>query len=219
MAQRIIITGATGMVGEGVLLTCLARPDVEAVLSISRRPCGHTHPKLHELLLPDFFDLAATEEELTGYTACFFCAGVSAVGMSEAHYTHTTHDLTLHFAQVLARLNPAMTFCYVSGAGTDSQETSRQMWARVKGRTENDLLKLPFRAAYMFRPGFLKPVAGQQHILKLYHWLGWIYPALRRLAPSTACSISELGLAMLHVAERSAPKHLLEVGDIVRLAR
>jgi uncharacterized protein YbjT (DUF2867 family) len=219
MNQRIIITGATGMVGEGVLLTCLAQPEVEAVLSISRRPCGHTHPKLHELLVPDFFDLAGIEEELQGYTTCLFCAGVSAVGMSEADHTRTTHDLTLHFAEVLAQLNPTMTFCYVSGAGTDSQVTSRQMWARVKGRTENDLFKLPFRAAYMFRPGFLKPVEGQQHILKLYHWLGWLYPALRQLAPSSACSIAELGLAMLHVNKQRNTKQVLEVKDIVKLAQ
>lgn len=216
MSQRIIITGATGMVGEGVLLTCLAQPEVEAVLSISRRPSGHTHPKLRELLVPDFFDLSAIEPELAGYTACFFCAGVSSVGMSEADYTHITHDLTLHFAQLLARIDPSLVFCYVSGAGTDSQEKSRQMWARVKGRTEKELLAL-FPAAYMFRPGFLQPVAGQQHILKLYAWIGWLYPVLRKVAPATACTLRELALAMLHAAERGAPKPVLEVRDIVQL--
>lgn len=207
------------MVGEGVLLTCLAQPDVEAVLSMSRRPSGHTHPKLHELLVPDFFDLAGIEEELLGYTACFFCAGVSAVGLSEADYTRTTHDLTLHVASTLARLNPALTFCYVSGAGTDERERSRQMWARVKGRTENDLLRLPFRAAYMFRPGFLKPVSGQRHILKLYRWLGWLYPVLRRVVPATACSLRQLGRAMLRVSERHLPQMVYEVRDIVQLAK
>jgi uncharacterized protein YbjT (DUF2867 family) len=217
MSQRIIITGATGMVGEGVLLTCLAQPEVEAVLSISRRPSGHTHPKLRELLVPDFFDLSAVESQLAGYTACFFCAGVSSVGMSEADYTHSTHDLTLHFASVLARINPSLVFCYVSGAGTDSYQKSRQMWARVKGRTENDLLAL-FHTACMFRPGFLQPVAGQHHVLKLYAWLGWLYPVLRKVAPSTACSLRELALAMLHAAERGAPTPVLEVRDIVRLA-
>lgn len=218
MSQRLILTGATGMVGEGVLLTCLAAPDVEAVLSISRRPSGHAHPKLRELLVQDFFDLAAVEHELAGYSACFFCAGVSAVGMSEADYTRTTHNLTLHVAQVLARLNPQLTFCYVSGAGTDSQLQSRQMWARVKGRTENDLRQL-LQAAYMFRPGFLQPLAGQQHILKLYRWLGWLYPVLRTVAPATACSLRELGLAMLNAARHGAPKPVLEVPDIVQLAK
>lgn len=207
------------MVGEGMLLTCLAQPDVEVVLSVSRRPSGHSHPKLNELLVPDFFDLANIEEELTGYSACFFCAGVSAVGMSEADYTRTTHDLTLHFAQILARLNPAMSFGYVSGAGTDSHEKSRQMWARVKGRTENDLRQLPFRAVHLFRPGFLQPVAGQLHILKLYRWLGWLYPVLRRVAPATACSLGELGLAMLHASQRGYSKPVLEVPDIVQLAK
>jgi uncharacterized protein YbjT (DUF2867 family) len=218
MAQRIIITGTTGMVGEGVLLTCLNAPEVERVLALSRRPSGLTHPKLHELLVPDFFDLAGIEEELLNYTACFFCAGVSAVGKSEAEYTRTTHDLTLHVASTLARLNPDLTFCYVSGAGTDDRERSRQMWARVKGRTENDLLKLPFRAV-MFRPGFLKPIAGQRRILKLYRWLGWLYPVLRRVAPTTACSLRELGLAMLRVSEQSLLHPVYKVKDIVRLAK
>jgi len=217
MSQRIIITGATGMVGEGVLLTCLAQPNVEVILSISRRPSGRTHPKLRELLVPDFFDLAAVESQLAGYTACFFCAGVSSVGMSEAAYTHVTHDLTLHFAQVLVRLNPRLVFCYVSGAGTDSHEKSRQMWARVKGRTENDLLAL-FHTACMFRPGFLQPVAGQRHILKLYTWIGWLYPVLRKIAPSTACSLRELALAMLVESQRDYPMMVHEVPDIVSLA-
>ena len=218
MRQRLIITGTTGMVGEGVLLTCLAQPEVEQVLAVSRRPSGVVHPKLHELLVPDFFDLARIEEELLGYTACLFCAGVSAVGMNEAGYTRLTHDLTLHFAETLVRLNPAMTFCYVSGAGTDSREKSRQMWARVKGRTENDLRRLPFRAVYLFRPGFLKPVVGQQNILKMYRWIGWLYPVLRRLAPPTACSLRELGRAMLRVSEHGYSKPILRVKDIVQLA-
>jgi len=217
MSQRIILTGATGMVGEGVLLTCLAAPEVEAVLSISRRPSGHTHPKLRELLVPDFFNLSAIGSQLTGYSTCFFCAGVSSVGMSEAAYTHVTYDLTLHFAKTLARLNPRLVFCYVSGAGTDGHGKSRQMWARVKGRTENDLLAL-FHTACMFRPGFLQPVAGQRHILKLYSWLGWLYPVLRKVAPATACSLRELALAMLVESQRDYPMIVHEVNDIVYLA-
>ena len=219
MSQRIILTGATGMVGEGVLLTCLAQPDVEAVLSLSRRPSGHTHPKLRELLVPDFFDLSAIESELVGYSACFFCAGVSSVGMNEADYTHVTHDLTLHVAQTLARLNPAMTFVYVSGVGTDSQETSRQMWARVKGRTENALLKLPFRTAYMFRPGLMQAVPGQAHVKASYRLLGGLTPLLRRVAPAYACTLREVALAMLAVARHGAAKPVLEVPDLVQLAR
>lgn len=212
MAQRIIITGATGMVGEGVLLTLLGQPEVEAVLSLSRKPSGHTHPKLRELLVTDFFDLADVEGELAGYTACFFCAGVSSLGMKEAAYTRVTHDLTLHFAQTLLRHSPDLTFTYISGAGTGG----RQMWAQVKRRTENDLLALPFRAAYMFRPGFLKPVSGQRHVLKMYRWIGWLFPLMRRFGWGS--TLGELALAMLHAAERGAPKQVLEVRDIVRLA-
>ena len=218
MSQRVILTGATGMVGEGVLLTCLAAPDVEAVLSISRRASGHAHPRLRELLVPDFFDLSAIESQLTGYTACFFCAGVSAVGMSEADYTRATHDLTLHFAQTLARHSPALTLVYVSGSGTDSRQQSRQMWARVKGRTENDLLALPFRGSYMFRPALMQPLAGQQHVKPLLALMGRLTPLRRRLAPAYACTLREVALAMLAVARRGADKLVLEVPDLVRLA-
>ena len=216
MSQRIILTGATGMVGEGVLLTCLAQPDVEAVLSISRRPSGHTHPKLRELLVPDFFDLAAVESQLAGYTACFFCAGVSSVGMKELEYARVTHDLTLSFANTLARINPALTFIYVSGDGTDAY--SSQMWARVKGHTEQDLLKLPFQAAYMFRPGVMSPVEGQEHVGASYALVGKLVPVLRRIFPKHACTLREVGLAMLNAAQRGAPQPVLEVPDIVRLA-
>ncbi|MGI4873762.1 MAG: NAD-dependent epimerase/dehydratase family protein [Janthinobacterium lividum] len=212
MPHRIILTGATGMVGEGVLLTCLAQPEVEAVLSISRRPSGHTHPKLRELLVPDFFDLTAIESELAGYTACFFCAGVSSVGIKEAEYTRVTHDLTLHFAQMLLQYSPAAAFIYVSGAGTGG----RAMWARVKQRTEAALLALPFRAAYMFRPGGMQPVAGQLHVLPLYRWLSWLMPLMRRF--NYACTLREVALAMLRAAERGYTKPVLEVVDVVALA-
>jgi len=212
MAQRIILTGATGMVGEGVLLICLAQPDVEAVLSISRRPSGHAHPKLRELLVPDFFDLSAVEKELAGYTACFFCAGVSSVGMNEADYTRITHDLTLHFAQTLVRHSPQAAFCYISGAGTGGQ----LMWARVKSRTENDLLALPFRAAYMFRPAGMKPVEGQQHVRPVYRWFSWLVPLARLF--NYGSTLHEVGLALLHAAQRGAPKKVLEVKDINQLA-
>ena len=213
MPQRIILTGATGMVGEGVLLTLLAQPNVEAVLAISRRPSGHTHPKLRELLVPDFFDLSAIESELAGYTACFFCAGISSLGMSEADYTRTTHDLTLHFAQAVLRHSPQATFVYVSGAGTGG----RAMWARVKRRTETDLLALPFKAAYMFRPGGMKPVPGQLHILPMYRWFKWLIPLMRRF--NYASTLHEVGTAMLRVAQRGTAKKILEVKDINQLAQ
>lgn len=212
MSQRIILTGATGMVGEGVLLALLSQPNVEAVLSVSRQPSGHQHPKLRELLVPNFFDLSAVESELAGYTACFFCAGISSLGKKEMEYTRTTHDLTLHFARTLLRHSPQVTFTYVSGAGTGG----RQMWARVKRRTETDLLALPFRQAAMFRPGFLKPLPGQQHVLKMYRWLGWLFPLMRRLGFGS--TLAELALAMLRVAEHGAPKLVLEVRDINQLA-
>ncbi len=214
MSQRIILTGATGMVGEGVLLTLLDQPDVEVVLSISRKPSGHSHPKLRELLVPDFFDLAGIEDELNGYTACFFCAGVSSLGMKEAEYTHVTHDLTLHFAQTLLRHSPEATFVYVSGAGTGGRT---QMWARVKQRTENDLLALPFRAAYMFRPGGMQPVKGQLHVLPMYHWFSWLIPLMRHF--NYASTLHEVGQAMLRVAERGVPKKVLEVKDINQLGQ
>jgi nucleoside-diphosphate-sugar epimerase len=214
MSQRIIITGATGMVGEGVLLTCLTQPDVEAVLSISRRPSGHTHPKLRELLVPDFFNLTAIEPELAGYTTCFFCAGISSVGMKEAEYTHITHDLTLHFAHTLLRHSPQATFTYVSGSGTSV--ASRQMWARVKGRTENELLALPFGRAVVFRPAIMLPVPGQLH--DSYRVITWLAKGLRPVLPGFICTLHEVGLAMLNAARRGAPKPVLEVPDIVQLA-
>jgi uncharacterized protein YbjT (DUF2867 family) len=213
MSQRIILTGATGMVGEGVLLSLLGRPNVEAVLSISRRPSGHRHPKLRELLVPDFFNLESIEHELAGYTACFFCAGVSSVGMDEATYGHLTYDLTLNFARTMLRFSPEATFCYVSGAGTGGS----QMWAKVKSHTENDLLALGFRAAYMFRPGGLQPVPHQLHVLPLYRWFKWLVPVARQF--NYASTLFELGMAMLHVAEKGAPKRVLEVKDINQLAQ
>jgi uncharacterized protein YbjT (DUF2867 family) len=213
MSQRIIVTGATGMVGEGVLLTLLDQPEVETVLSISRRPSGHAHPKLHELLVPDFFDLGGIEEELKGYTACFFCAGVSSVGMKEEAYTHVTYELTLHFARTLLRHSPAATFCYISGAGTGGQ----MMWAKVKRRTEIDLLALPFQAAYMFRPGGMKPVKGQRHVPRVYRLFSWLIPLARLL--NYGSTLHEVSLALLHAAERGAPKKVLEVKDINQLTK
>ncbi|WP_426492140.1 epimerase [Hymenobacter sp. 102] len=220
MKLRVILTGTTGMVGEGVLLECLQTPEVEQVLSISRRPSGHQHPKLRELLHEDFQNLGPIADQLTGYNACFFCLGVSSVGMQEPEYRRLTHDLTLHFARtLLAHNGPDLTFCYVSGAGTDDTLRSRQMWARVKGETENELRQLGFRQAFMFRPGFLRATPGQRHVLSYYKYFGWLYPVLRGVAPKFASTITELGQAMLHVARRGYPKPILEVPDIVAAAK
>lgn len=215
---RVVLTGASGMVGEGVLLHCLQSPAVGHVLVLGRRPCGHQHPKMRELLVPDFYNLSPIADQMAGFDACFFCLGTSAIGMTEADYTRVSHTLTLHVAETLAARNPALTFCYVSGAGTDSTENGRQMWARVKGRTENDLRKLPFRQAVAFRPGAIKPLPGQLHVLKLYRRLSWLYPIVRTLAPGSAGTVSEIAQAMIHTAQRGAPKPVLEVRDIRALA-
>ena len=218
MKLRVIITGATGMVGEGVLLECLSNPAVERVLVLTRKPTGRSHPKMTELLVPDLANLSAVESQLTGYNACFFCAGISAVGVSKEEYERITHDLTLAVAQTLLRLNPALTFSYVSGAGTDSTEKSGQHWARVKGRTENELLALPFGAAYMFRPGFMKATAGQRNLLKWYPAIAWLYPVARRLAPQFVSTMQEVAQAMINASDFGYSKSVLEVRDIVALA-
>ncbi|WP_216689261.1 NAD-dependent epimerase/dehydratase family protein [Hymenobacter siberiensis] len=219
MNLRVILTGATGMVGEGVLLECLQNPVVAHVLVLTRRPTGRTHPKMAELLVPDLSNLSAVESQLTGYNACFFCAGVSSVGISKEEYERITHDMTLAVGKTLLRLNPELTFIYVSGAGTDSRQTSRQHWARVKGRTENELLALPFRATYMFRPGFMKATTGQRNILKWYGAIAWLYPMARKLAPNFVSTMQEVGRAMINAADFGYSKPVLEVRDIVALAQ
>ena len=217
MHSKVIITGATGMVGEGVLLECLQNPAVAQVLVLTRKPTGRNHPKMRELLVPDLAELSAVESQLTGYNACFFCAGVSSVGISKEEYERITHDLTLAVGRTLARLNPDLTFIYVSGVGTSS--SSGQHWARVKGRTENELLALPFGAAYMFRPGFMKTTPGQRNVLKWYPALAWLYPVARKLAPQYVSTMQEVGRAMIHAADFGYSKPVLEVRDIVALAR
>ncbi len=218
MQIRVIITGATGMVGEGVLETCLQDPRVAAVLALNRRPLGLSHPKLREVLHSDFFDLSAVEDQLAGYNACFFCLGVSSIGRKEPDYFRVTYTLTLQVAGTLARLNPGMTFCYVSGAGTDTTEKGRSMWARVKGKTENDLGKLPFKAEYNFRPGFLKPSPGAKYAHPFYKYINWVYPLGRALYPQGFCSLRELGLAMLRVVGEDPGKQALNGKDIIALA-
>jgi uncharacterized protein YbjT (DUF2867 family) len=214
---RAIITGATGMVGEGVLLECLNHPDVEHVLVVNRKPGGVSHSKLREIIHGDFFNLAPIEQQLTGFNACFFCLGVSSVGMSKEDYARVTHDLTLNVAQLLAKLDPDMTFCYVTGAGTDSTERGRVAWARVKGATENALIRL-FKHAYMFRPGLMKATPGQKNTKRYYRFLAWIYPIGRTLYPTRFCTLQEVGRAMVNAAGKGCSKPILEVCDIVALA-
>jgi len=216
---RAIVTGATGMVGEGVLQECLLHPQVEVVLVINRKPCGVTHPKLKEIIHADFFDISAIEDQLKGYNACYFCLGVSSVGMKEPEYYKLTYTLTMHIAETLCRLNPDMTFCYVSGASTDSTEKGRMMWARVKGKTENDLAKLPFKKEFNFRPGLMKAAKGAKNVPSIYKYLSWLYPVLHWLFPSKSCDLAEVGQAMINVTLHGYPTRILEVRDIVEAAK
>jgi uncharacterized protein YbjT (DUF2867 family) len=211
--MKVIITGTTGMVGEGVLIECLAHPQVRSVLSVSRRPTGVTHPKLKEYIVTDFLSLKENDERLKGWDACFFCAGVSSVGMSEAVYTRISYDTTMAFARAV-NPNPAMSFVYVSGAGTDNTEQGRVMWARVKGKTENALMKLPFKQAFAFRPGFMKPTEGQRNVPRYYRYLSWLFPVLRILFPDLVTTMSQVGQAMISAAQNGYEKNVIEVRDI-----
>jgi len=206
------------MVGEGVLHECLLHPQVEAVLVINRKPCGLSHPKLTEIIHKDFFDLSPVESQLSGYNACYFCLGVSSIGMKEPEYYKLTHTLTMHFAQAVSRQNADMTFCYVSGSGTDSTEKGRSMWARVKGKTENDLAKLPFAHEYNFRPGFMKATEGQKNVLPFYKYVAWLYPVFRALTTNMVSTLAEVGQAMINVTLYGYDKQVIEVTDIIKLA-
>jgi nucleoside-diphosphate-sugar epimerase len=218
MKIKVIVTGATGMVGEGVMLECLDHPDVAQVVVINRKPGGVSHPKLREIIHADFFDLAAIEPQLAGYDACFFCAGVSSVGMSQEDYKRMTYDLTLNVGRVLAKLNPEMAFCYVTGKGTDSSEQGSIAWARVKGATENALMHL-FKRSYMFRPGMMKATPGQRNLKIIYKLFAWIYPIGRALYPAGFCTLQEVGRAMINAASKGYSRQILEVKDIVELAK
>jgi uncharacterized protein YbjT (DUF2867 family) len=215
---KVIITGATGMVGEGVLLVCLGDPDVEKVLIVNRRPSGKTHPKLKEVILDDFYDLSAAEEQLTGYDACFFCLGVSSVGMKMDAYRRVTYDLTMHFGETVSRLNKNMVFIYVSGAGTDGTEKGRVEWARIKGKTENDLRKLPFRRVYGYRPGFIKPLAGQKKAHAFYSYINWFFPLGKKLSPDHFNTMQELGLSMIRLVVNEYPEDTIYGRDISKIA-
>ncbi len=212
---KVIITGATGMVGEGVLLECLLDVKIKEVLLVSRRQFDLTHPKLRQLLMSDFTKATEHADVLKGFDACFYCAGVSSVGMAEEKYHYITYETTLAFAEVLAKQNPNMVFVYVSGANTDSTESGRSMWARVKGKTENALLRLPFRDAYNFRPGIIKPFPGQKNVGLLLKIVAWIFPAI---LPSFSLELSQIGRAMINSVIAGYEKKILEIKDIRELA-
>ena len=219
MKIKAIITGSTGMVGEGVLREALLHPDVEKVLVINRKSCGVTHPKLTEILHADFFDLSPVADQLVNYNACFFCLGVSSVGMKEDEYYSMTYTLTMNMAELLAKQNPDMTFCYVSGAGTDSTEKGRMSWARVKGKTENDLMKLPFKKAYSFRPGFMLPEKGAKNAHGYYAVFRILYPVLKALFPKFVSTLKEVATGMINSVLKGYEKPVLEVKDILELAK
>jgi uncharacterized protein YbjT (DUF2867 family) len=214
--MRVILTGVTGMVGEGVLLECLENPAVEKVLSVSRKPTNHEHPKLEQLLVPDFRKLGDVEAKLTGWDGCFYCAGVSSVGMSEADYTAIAYDTPVEFATTLARLNPNMVLTHVTGAGTDGTEKGKTMWARVKGRAENALGRLPFKGVYNFRPGLMTPKPGQKHVKALFRVGLVLAPVIKLFTP--ALTLEQVGRAMIRCVKSGAPKPVLEVKDIAALA-
>jgi len=216
--MNVILFGATGMVGQGVLRECLLDPGIASVLAVGRSPTGQQHPKLREIVHDNFLDYSAIESELAGFDACFFCLGVSSVGMNEERYRHLTYDITLAAAATLSRLNPGMVFIYVTGRGTDSSEQGPLMWARVKGKTENDLLKLPFKAAYMFRPAGIQPLHG---IRSKTAWIHAIYVGaaplltlLNRVAPKYMTTTEQVGRAMIKVARDGYRKPVLESEDI-----
>jgi NAD-dependent epimerase/dehydratase family protein len=219
MKIKAIITGSTGMVGEGVLHECLNHPEVESVLVINRRTCDVQHPKLKEIIHSDFSDFTGIENELSGYNAAFLCMGVSSVGMKEEKFRYLTYDLTMALAKPLAKLNPEITLTYVSGAGTDSTEKGRIMWARVKGKTENDIIKLTVKAGFAFRPGVITPTKGLKNTYTSYKVMKPLLPVFRAMFPKYVSSLQELGLAMINVVLKDYDKNVLEVKDIVELGK
>lgn len=220
--MKVIITGATGMVGKGVLLECLDHAEITEVLSISRRPTGIDHPKLKELIHQDFSEFTSVRDKLKGYDACYACMGVSSAGMKEEQYTWLTYDFTLALAKELLGINPETTFTYVSGAGTDPSEKGRSMWARVKGKTENDLLNLGFKQAFMFRPGAIIPLRGIQPSSKLYrvliNHLKWLLKLIKWITPHAVVDTTQMGLAMINVTRKGYEKNVLKPRDIQILA-
>ncbi|MGA9648153.1 NAD-dependent epimerase/dehydratase family protein [Pedobacter sp.] len=214
--NNVIITGTTGMVGEGVLIRCLNSTEIDSVLVINRKPCGYTHPKLKEIIHLDFFNFAPIEAQLSGYNACFFCLGITSVGADDDTYYKMTYTLTMHIAETLSKLNKDMTFCYVSGGGTNAD--GRLKWQKVKGKTENDLMKLPFEQVFNFRPGFIKPIKEQRYAHKFYKYINWMFPIGRAISPNGFCTMTELGDAMINTLSHNNERRVLEGKDIIALA-
>jgi nucleoside-diphosphate-sugar epimerase len=216
--MKVIITGTTGMIGEGVLIECLANSEITEVLSVSRKPTGKSHSKLKEYVVSDFLSLKENDEKLKGYDACFYCAGVSSVGMKEEDYKRITYDTTMHFAKALYP-NSKMSFVFVSGGGTDSSEKGRMRWARVKGKTENDLAKLPFKQTFGFRIGFVKPLANQQHVHSYYKNFSWLLPVVKTLIPNIYSTMQEVAQAMINVSKIGYKSNVIYVRDIREASR
>ena len=218
MEVKAIIFGATGMIGQGALIECIEHANVKSILAIGRKSCGKASDKLKEIIHTDYLDYSSIEKELSGYNACFFCLGVSAMGMKEQDYHTITHDYTLKAAEVLSRLNPDMTFCYISGAGTDDTLKSRMMWARVKGKTENSLKKFPFKKVYLMRPAYIQPLKSVKSNYTMYKILGPFYPLWKALFPKYVTNTVELGQAMINAVLYGSDKQTLENKDLIELA-
>lgn len=220
--MKVILFGTTGMVGQGVLRECLIDPEVDQVLSVVRKSSGQSHPKLKEIVHDNFFDFSKIQNDLSNYDACFFCLGISSAGMNEQDYQRVTYDIAISAAQTLLKVNSGLTFIFVSGAGTDSAEKSRTMWARIKGKTENALLQMPFKAKYMFRPAFIRPLHGIVSKTKLYRifyiLMTPLYPLLNLLLPRYVTTTEKIGRAMIKIAKHGASKNILENADINEIA-
>ena len=215
--MRVIITGTTGMIGEGILIECLANPLIETVLSVSRKPIGKQHPKLKEYIVADFLSLKENDEKLKGYDACFYCAGVSSVGMPMDKYKMISYDTPLHFAKVL-NPNPEMSFVYITGGGTDSTEKGWMAWARIKGKAENDLAKLPFKQTFGFRIGFVKPAEGQHHVLKSYKYVSWMFPVIKTIFPFMYSTMKQVADAMIYFSQNGYERNVIYVKDILKVS-
>jgi hypothetical protein len=216
---NVLVTGSTGMVGEGVLQVCLDNPAVAKVVALNRRTVGFSHTKLTEILLPDFHQLKAVESQLKGLDACYHCMGISSIGADEATYKDITYTLSILLGETMGRLNPGSVFCYLSGAGTDATEKGKLGWARLKGRTENELSLMPFRSMYRYRPGFIKPFPGAKHVQAFYKYIDWMFPIGKTLFPDGFSTIEEIGLSMIQVTLKEEEQKMLAGKEIRRLSR
>lgn len=219
MGLKVIITGATGMVGEGIMQVCLNSDKIEQILVINRRSDGVIHPKLKEVVLSDFMQLHQVEQEFQGYDACFHCMGITSVGADMKEYKRITQDITLMLGEICSRTNPQLTFVYVSGSGTDETESSRMEWARIKGHTENELAKMSFKNFYAYRPGFIKPFNGLKHSHMFYRYINWMFPAGKLLAPDVFNTMEELGKSMIQLCLQPIDKTIIKGTDIAQLSK